>query len=124
LTRGGHCRDSERGRISPAVIDEEDSVAGFVQVIEWKTSRIDEVQKLNDEWRERFPEMGPSRVIVCSDRDNDGSYMTIVEFSSYEAAMENSKDPATSEFAEKMGALTDGPPVFHNLDIVRDESRS
>ena len=62
--------------------------------------------------------------LVCADRDNAGSYMTMVEFSSYDEAMANSKDPATSEFAEKMQALSDGPPVFHNLDIVRVENRS
>ena len=65
-------------------------MAGFVQLIEWKTSKIDEVQKLNDDWRERFPAMGPTRVLVTADRNNEGSYVTVVEFSSYEEAMKNS----------------------------------
>jgi hypothetical protein len=99
-------------------------MTGFTQLIEWKTSRLDEVQKLNDEWRERFPAMGPTRILVGADRDNAGSYVTVVEFSSYEEAMRNSQDPATTEFAEKMAALSDGPPVFHNFDIVRVEDRS
>jgi hypothetical protein len=99
-------------------------MTGFAQLIEWKTSRFDEVEKLNDEWRERFPEMGPTRVLLGADRDNAGSYVTIVEFSSYEEAMKNSSDPATSEYADRMQALADGPPVFHNLDIVRLESRT
>ncbi|MDQ1615799.1 MAG: hypothetical protein QOJ60_1738 [Actinomycetota bacterium] len=104
-------------------VDKGAIVAGFAQLIEWKTSRYDEVEKLNDEWRERFPKMGPTRVLVGSDRDNAGSYVTLVEFASYEEAMTNSKDPATSEYAEKMQALSDGPPVFHNLDIVHVEDR-
>ena len=99
-------------------------MTGFAQLIEWKTSRFDEVEKLNDEWRERFPKMGPTRILVCSDRDDPGSYVTMVESSSYEEAMENSRGPATSEYAEKMAALSDGPPIFHNLDIVRVEVRS
>ena len=98
-------------------------MAGFVQIIEWKTSRIDEVEKLQEEWRERFPAMGPTRVLVTADRDNEGSYMTVVEFESYEAAMKNSSDPATSEFAERMAELCDGRPRFHNLDIKQDERR-
>jgi hypothetical protein len=98
-------------------------VAGFVQIIEWKTSKIDEVQKLNDEWRERFPAMGPRRVLVGADRNNEGSYMTVVEFSSYEEAMKNSADPATSEFAEQMAVLCDGPPTFYDLDVIRVEDR-
>ena len=68
--------------------------------------------------------MGPSRILTCSYRDNAGTYVTLVEFSSYEEAMKNSQDPATSEFAEKMAALSDGPPVFHNFDIVTVEDRS
>jgi hypothetical protein len=99
-------------------------MAGFVQIIEWKTSRIDEVQQLNDEWAERFPETGPTRVLVGADRDNAGSYVTVVEFESYETAMKNSEDPATSEFADRMATLCDGPPTFHNIDIVRVEDRT
>ena len=98
-------------------------MAGFVQVIEWTSSRIDEVKALNEQWRERFPEMGPSHVLGCSDRDQENAYMTIVEFESYEAAMKNSQDPATSEFAEKMSELCDGPPRFRNLDVVMEEKR-
>ena len=48
-------------------------MTGFAQLIEWKTSRYDEVEKLNEEWRERFPTTGPTRILVCSDRDNAGS---------------------------------------------------
>ena len=99
-------------------------MAGFAQLIEWKTSRLDEVQQLNAEWRERFPSMGPSRVVVLADRDNAGTYMTMVEFGSHEEAMANSQDPATSEYATRMAALTDGPPVFRNLDIIHAEDRA
>lgn len=95
--------------------------AGFVQVIEWKTSKWDEVQKLNEEWRERFPKTGFGRLLVGADRDSTGSFMTVVEFESYEAAMKNSEDPVTSEFAEKMAALCDGPATFRNLDVVQVE---
>jgi molybdopterin synthase catalytic subunit len=97
---------------------------GFVQVIEWRTSRIDEVQKLNEEWRERFPEMGPTRVLVGRSREDTGNYLTLVEFESYEAAMKNSQDPATSEFAERMGKLCDGPPTFRDLDVIQEENRT
>ena len=99
-------------------------MSGFAQLIEWKTSRIDEVQKLDDEWRDRFPTGGPTRIVVCADRENEGSYLTFVEFASYEEAMQNNDDPATAEFAERMQALADGPPTFHNLDIVRVETRT
>jgi hypothetical protein len=114
--------EDDGGRIR--TVGKGENMTGFAQLIEWKTSRYDEVEKLNEEWRERFPTMGPTRILVCSDRDNSGSYVTMVEFSSYEEAMKNSEDPATSEYAEKMQALSDGPPVFHNLDILHVEDRS
>lgn len=99
-------------------------MTGFAQLIEWKTSRLDEVMKLNEEWRERFPVMGPTRILLCADRDNTGTYATVVEFPSYDDAMKNSEDPSTSEFAERMAALCDGPPVFHNFDVIQLEDRS
>lgn len=97
---------------------------GFIQIIEWSSARIDEVEQLNERWRERFPEMGPSRIVVCADRDRENAYVTVVEFDSYEAAMKNSADPATSEFAEQMAKLCDAPPTFRNLDVKNVEDRS
>jgi hypothetical protein len=67
--------------------------------------------------------MGPTRVLVAADRDNESSYVTVVEFESYEAAMKNSADPATSEFAARMEELCDGPAVFRNLDLLGLEDR-
>ena len=98
-------------------------MTGFVQIIEWSTSRIDEVQALQDAWRERFPEMGPSRVMVCADRKRLGTYLTIVEFESYAQAMENSTHPATHEFSQRMAELCNAPAVFHDLDVMGSEVR-
>lgn len=98
-------------------------MSGFVQIIEWKTSKIDEMMAFNEEWRRRHPGMGPSRIMVCGDRDAEGTFVSVVEFPSYEAAMKNSEDPATSEFAEAMNALSDGPPTFRNLDVLKTEQQ-
>ena len=98
-------------------------MSGFVQIIEWKTSKMDEMRAYQEEWRQRYPEMGPSRVMICEDRDSAGTYLTVVEFDSYEAAMKNSEDPATSEFAERMQTLSDGPPTFRNLNLLMTEER-
>ena len=98
-------------------------MSGFVQVIEWSTRRYDEVEALQLEWRARFPVSGPSRISVCKERGSDTRYLTVVEFESYEAAMRNSQDPSTSEFAARMQELCDGPPVFHDLDVLHHEVR-
>lgn len=95
-------------------------MAGFVQIIEWSSSRIDEVRRLATEFRsdDEVREDGPLRITVTSDRGVPDRFMTIVEFASYEGAMRNSEAPGTQEFARRMSELCDGPPVFHDLDVI------
>ena len=96
---------------------------GFVQIIQWKTSQIDEVKALSEEYRGgRDPQTGPSRVLVLADRDNPGTYYTVAQFASAEAAEANNGRPETEAFAKRMGELCDGPPTFHNTDVVEDET--
>jgi hypothetical protein len=91
----------------------------FVQIIEFQTSKFDEMNKLGDRWEEAAGQGRTARRrILCQDRDQPGRYFNLVFFDSYESAMENSNQPATQEFAEKMMALADGPPTFYNLDVL------
>ncbi len=91
----------------------------FVQMIEFTTTREDEVRALIAEYRastEGVRTAGEAR--VCTDRDQPNRYVIIVQFESYEAAMKNSELPETSAMAAKMMELCDGPPTFRNLDVV------
>ncbi len=97
---------------------------GFVQSIEFTTSRIDEIRRMNDEWRDTHPDIGPQRIVVTADRDRPNTYVSIVEFASFEEAMANSEDPQTSEWAARMQSLCDGPPTFRNLDVIMTEVRT
>jgi quinol monooxygenase YgiN len=95
-------------------------MAGFVQIIEFQTSRRDEVETLLEEFRSRTADKRTSiRAYECSDRDRPNTYVTMVEFPSYEAATQNSQLPETAQFAEQMGKLCDGPPAFRNLDLIQ-----
>lgn len=95
----------------------------FVQIIEFRTSKIDEMEKVGNEWEAAAGvDRKAQRRILCSDRDNDGRYFNIVFFDSYDDAMENSNLPVTQEFSQKLMALADGAPTFYNLDIVEDRS--
>jgi len=97
-------------------------MAGFVQIIEFKTSRIDEVEALGNEMRAARDADGASsvrRATLTADRDRPGYYLNVVEFDSYESAMENSNRPETSEFAAQVAKLCDGPPRFYNLDVTQ-----
>jgi hypothetical protein len=46
----------------------------------------------------------------------------VVFFDSYESAMENSNLPETQASAEQYMKISDGPPVFYDLDILEDRA--
>jgi hypothetical protein len=97
----------------------------FVQVIQYQTSKIDEMRKIGDEWEAAVGgDRTARRVLVCEDRDNAGQYFTLAFFDSFDAAMENSNLPTTQEFSRKMMGLADGPPTFYNLDVLDDRQMS
>ena len=94
----------------------------FMQLIEFKTSHLDEFNEILDRWMsETEGKRTATHAVMTSDRDNPGTYLEIVEFPSYEEAMRNSTLPETGKFAERIQSLCDAPPVFHNLDVVREE---
>jgi hypothetical protein len=98
-------------------------LVGFVQIIEYRTSKIDEMQKVGEEWEQAAAgESKARRRVLCQDLDEPGRYFNIVFFDSKEEADANSAMPVTDEFARKMMALADGPPTFHNLDVLEDRS--
>jgi hypothetical protein len=95
----------------------------FVQIMECRTSRVDEILEMEREWRKATEgKRTLRRSVVAKDRNDPGKYFILAFFDSYESAMQNSQLPETSEFAQKQGALLDGPIVFHDLDVVEDQS--
>jgi len=94
-------------------------MAGFVQIIEYTTSRFDEIKELAEKLRAEG-QGGPAGAIsvtITQDRDRPDHFMTVAEFESYDKAMENSNHPSTQAFAEAMAKLVDRPPTFYNLDV-------
>jgi hypothetical protein len=90
----------------------------FVQIIELTTSRPDEVEALVEEWRDKtVGRRTAQRGTFTSDRDRPDTYLQIVEFPSFEAAMSNSELPETAALAAKLAALCTGPIAFRNLDV-------
>ncbi len=92
-------------------------MAGFVQIIEFKTSRFDEVEQLAEDYNLNTSDNTALSVTIAEDRDNPGTYFNIVQFDSYESAMKNSERPEVGQFAEAMAKICDGPPKFYNLDV-------
>jgi quinol monooxygenase YgiN len=95
----------------------------FIQIIDVRTSKLDEMRALDDEWEKATEgKRTARRSIMTTDRNDPEQVRIIVFFDSYESAMENSKMPETQEFAEKWAQLADGPPAFLDLDVIDDRS--
>ncbi|MFI7580946.1 hypothetical protein [Kocuria kalidii] len=93
----------------------------FIQLIEYTTSKPEEVAEVLAEWeRASQGKRSARRLISARDRNDSGRYCEMVFFDSYESAMENSQLPQTQEYAMRMRELIDGEPVFRDLDVVED----
>lgn len=92
----------------------------FVQHIRFKTSNINEVMLLMQQY-DSSSAAGAPDAWVMRDRDRPNTYLASVVFETYEAAMKNNDLPQTQEFAEKMQALCDGPAEFFNYDLIAED---
>ena len=53
---------------------------GFVQIVEFRSSKIDELRALSDEFERDRSDAGLVHGVVTQDRDDPTLYRTIVEF--------------------------------------------
>ena len=94
----------------------------FVQIIDCKTSRFDDMNRLMDNWVETTKgKRTATHSVIGKDRSDAAHFIEIVEFPSYEDAMRNSNLPETDKVFREMVALCDEMPTFTDLDVVRDE---
>lgn len=95
----------------------------FVQIMECRTTKPDEIQAMDDEWEKATTDKRTvRRSILTQDRNDPNRYVILAFFDSYESAMENSNLPETQEFAERYNKLLDAPMVFHDLEVIEDRS--
>jgi hypothetical protein len=95
----------------------------FVQIIEFRTSDIERARQINDAWwRATEGKRTVRRELLACDHSDPGRYFAVVFFDSYESAMENSDLPETQALAEQYMKMSDGPPVFYDLDILEDRA--
>jgi hypothetical protein len=92
-----------------------------VQIIEFRTSDIEGVRRIDKEWRRATEgRRTVRRELLARDHSDPDRYFAVVFFDSYESAMANSSLPETKASAEQYMKVSDGPPVFHDLDILED----
>lgn len=95
----------------------------FVQIIEYETTREDEVNSVFDQWLKATEGKRTAlHELHMKDRDKPDHYVDMVEFPSYEKAMENNELPETKHIAEQLRALCTGEPRYVNLEVAREEN--
>ena len=95
----------------------------FVQLIEFRAADVEEVRRIDDEWRQATEgQRTARRELLARDHSDPDRYFAIVFFDSYESAMENSSLPETQAAAEQYQKVTSGQPVFYDLDILEDRA--
>ena len=93
----------------------------FMQIIEYETSKPDDVKAVFDEFiatTEGRRAVGHG--YTGRDREKPDTYVSVVIFPSYEEAMRNNELPETQRFSREMMGLCQNV-TFHNLDVTRDE---
>jgi hypothetical protein len=91
----------------------------FMQIIEFRTSDIEAMRQVTDDWRQATEgKRTARRELLTRDHSDPNRYFAIVYFDSYESAMENSSLPETRAASEQYAKAADGPPVFYDLDVI------
>ena len=95
----------------------------FIQILEFRTSKVEKIKALEDEWR-RATEGRRTlrRSLLCRDRNDANRYLVIAFFDSPESAKVNSELPETTAFANQTGAIVDSPLAFQDLDVVDEHT--
>lgn len=90
----------------------------FIQIIQGKCTKQDELHELADSWR---TELGPSAKGWLGGTygfTDDDMFVGVVRFDSRESAMANSERPEQSAWAERFAACMDGPISYSDCDDV------
>lgn len=90
----------------------------FMQIIQGKSTRHDEIRALADQWREELAPTATGWLGGTFGFTDDDTFLAIVRFESPEAAQANSARPEQAAWAERMTALMDGPVEYHDCDDV------
>jgi hypothetical protein len=90
----------------------------FIQIIQARCTRQDELHALMDEWRRDLSPGATGWLGGTYGFTDDDQFVGVVRFDSRESAMANSNRPEQGAMAERMAALMDGPMEFHDCDDV------
>ena len=90
----------------------------FIQIIQGKCTRQDELRAMAERWKADIGPGAKGWLGGTYGYTDDDMFVGVVRFETREAAMANSQRPEQSAWAEEMMSLMDGPVEFHDCDDV------
>jgi len=90
----------------------------FIQIIQGKCTRQDELRAMSEEWRRDIGPTVDGWLGGTYGFTDDNQFIAVVRFDSKDAAMANSQRPEQGEWWRRMEALFDGPVEFHDCNDV------
>ena len=91
----------------------------FIQIIQGKCTKQDELRALAESWRTQVGESGDTGFLGGTyGFTDDDMFVGVVRFENREKAMANSARPEQTAWSGRMMELMDGPVQFHDCDDV------
>ena len=90
----------------------------FIQVIQAKCTRQDDLRALLEEWRRDLAPDAAGWLGGTYGFTDDDQFIGVVRFESPDAASKNSERSEQGEWARRMAGVLDGPAEFHDCDDV------
>lgn len=91
----------------------------FVQVIEYPGADLEEVKRVNEEWKDATEgKRTAKRILLGRYREQPDRICEIVFFESHDDAERNNDLPETREYAKKLRDISPEEPRFFDLEVV------
>jgi hypothetical protein len=90
----------------------------FIQVIQGRCTRHDDLRAFSATWRTELGDGAHGWLGATFGFTDDDLFIGVVRFASRDDAMANSRRPEQGAWAERLGAILDGPPEFRDYDDV------
>jgi hypothetical protein len=93
----------------------------FLQIVEQRTGQVDEMMKLEEEWRAATEgKRTIRRSLVARDRNDPNRYLVLAFFDDEKSAAANSALSETAAFADKQSQFLLGVPTYTDLDVIKE----
>jgi len=90
----------------------------FIQIIQGRCSRPEELRRLGDRWTEELAPGAPGWLGGTYGFTDDGMFVGVVRFDSRENAMANADRPEQGAWWAEAEKCFDGTPEFHDCDDI------